>query len=243
MTLYAPGGESEKTRTLNKLQNPTRCADAQSAAEELRAWERWKNRAQTLHGVVDARSYHFGTGCCRDHCRMFDKGQNSEMAFWGSLVRSLLQVHSKPTMDTVKQFQNHLLGEMEQLASLSAVRKGVVASSKAGGTGLTPNPKAKSPQAQGQAPNEKPPKAKTPCMFFGNRDTGCSRGRKCPQLHSWDGVPDKPSRCRECSSTKHFAKDCPTQANDAGKRKGKGQTRESSWQFDTGSQALFGLSG
>ena len=34
MTLYAPGGESEKTLTLNKLQNPTRCTDAQSAAQE-----------------------------------------------------------------------------------------------------------------------------------------------------------------------------------------------------------------
>ena len=134
------------------------------------------------------------------------------MAFRVSLVRSLLQVDSKPTMDTVMQFHNHLLGEMEQLASLSPVRKGVVASSPSGGTGLTPNPKAKSLQAQGQDPNDKPPKAKTPCMFFGKRDTGCSRGRTCPYLHSWDGVPDKPSRCRECSSTKHFAKDCPTKA-------------------------------
>ena len=154
---------------------------------------------------------------------VFDKGQNSEMAFRVSLVRSLLQVDSKPTMDTVMQFHNHLLGEMEQLASLSPVRKGVVASSPSGGTGLTPNPKAKSLQAQGQDPNDKPPKAKTPCMFFSKRDTGCSRGRKCPYLHSWDGVPDKPSRCRECSSTKHFAKDCPTKANDAGKGKGKGK--------------------
>ena len=109
---------------------------------------------------------------------VFDKGQNSEMAFRVSLVRSLLQVDSKPTMDTVLQFHNHLLGEMEQLASLSPVRKGVVASSPSGGTGLTPNPKAKSLQAQGQDPNDKPPKAKTPCMFFGKRDTGCSRGRK-----------------------------------------------------------------
>ena len=48
MTLFAHGGESEKTLTLNKLQKPTRCTDAQSAAEELRAWERWKNRAQIL---------------------------------------------------------------------------------------------------------------------------------------------------------------------------------------------------
>ena len=145
------------------------------------------------------------------------------MPFRVSLVRSLLQVGSKPTMDTVMQFHNHLLGEMEQLASLSPVRKGVVASSPSGGTGPTPNPKAKSLQTQGQDPNDKPPKAKTPCMFFGKRDTGCSRGRKCPYLHSWDGVPDKPSRCRECSSTKHFAKDCPTKASDAGKGKGKGK--------------------
>ena len=45
MTLYAPGGECGKTLTLTKLQNPTRCTDAQSAAEEFRAWERWKNHA------------------------------------------------------------------------------------------------------------------------------------------------------------------------------------------------------
>ena len=43
---------------------------------------------------------------------VFDKGQNSETAFRVSLVRSLLQVDSKPTMDTVMQFHNHLLGEM-----------------------------------------------------------------------------------------------------------------------------------
>ena len=171
MTLYAPGGEFEKTVRLNKLQNPTRCTDAQGmgAMEE----------SCSGPGVVDARAYHFGKGCCCQPC--------------------------------------------EQLASLSPVRKGVVASSPSRGTGLTPNPKAKSLQPQGPDPNEKPPKAKTPCTFFGKRDTGCSRGRKCPYLHSWDGVPEKPPRCRECSSTKHFAKDCPTKANDAGNGKGKGK--------------------
>ena len=49
---------------------------------------------------------------------VFEKGQNSEMAFRMSLFRSLLQVDSKPTMDTVMQFHNHRLGKMEQLASL-----------------------------------------------------------------------------------------------------------------------------
>ena len=142
-----------------------------------------------------------------------------------SLVRSLFEVDSKPPMDTVMWFHNHVLGEMEQLASLSPVQKGVFASAStpSGGTGLTLNPKAKSLQAQGSDPNEKPPAAKTPCMFFRKRDTGSTGGRKWPYLHSWDGVPDKPSRCRECSSKKHFAKDCVTKANDAGKGKGKGK--------------------
>ena len=179
MTLHAPGGESENTLTLNKLQDPTRCTDAQSAAEELRAWEPWKNRAQTL-GLLTPDPTILVKAVAGITAGVFDKGQNSEMAFRVSLVRSLVQVDSKPTMDTVMQFHNHLLGEMEQLPSPSPIRKGVVASSPSGGTGLTPNLKAKSLQAQGQDPNEKPPKAKTPCMFFGKRDTGCSRGRKCP---------------------------------------------------------------
>ena len=109
MTLYAPGGESEKTLTLNKLQNPTRCTDAQSAAEELRAWERWKNRAQTL-GLLTPDPTILVKAVAGITAGVFDTGQNSEMAFRVSLVRSLLQVDSKPTMDTVMQFQYHLLG-------------------------------------------------------------------------------------------------------------------------------------
>ena len=151
MTLYAPGGESEKTLMLNKLQNPTRCTDAQSAAEELKAWERWKNRAVLTPDPTTLVKAVAGIAA-----GVFDKGQNSDVASRVSLVRSLLQEGSRPTMDTVMQFHNHLLGEMEQLASLYPARTGVVASSTSGGTGLTRNPKAKSLQAQGQDPNEKP---------------------------------------------------------------------------------------
>ena len=79
MTLYAPGGESEKTLTLNKLQNPTRCTDAQSAAEELRAWERWKNRAQTL-GLLTPDPTILVRAVAGITAGVFDKGQNCEMA-------------------------------------------------------------------------------------------------------------------------------------------------------------------
>ena len=155
---------------------------------------------------------------------VFDNGQNSEMAFRVSLVRSLLQVDSKPTMDTVMQFHNHLsVVRWSSWPHYPQSGRAWLQAEKARRAGLTPNLKAKSLHAQGHDPNEKPPKAKTPCMSFGPRDTGYSRGRKCPYLRSLDGVPDKPSRCRECLSTKHFAKDCPTKANDAGKGKGNGK--------------------
>ena len=123
MTLYAPGGESEKTLTLKKLQNPTRCTDPQLAAEELRAWERWKKRAETL-GLLTPDPTILVKGLASIISGVLEKAVNREIAFRASLVRSVLQVDSKPTMDTVMQFHGHLLGEMEQLAS-TAPRKGV----------------------------------------------------------------------------------------------------------------------
>ena len=123
MTLYAPGGESEKTLTLKKLQNPTRCTDPQLAAEELRAWERWKKRAETL-GLLTPDPTILVKGLASIISGVLEKAVNREIAFRTSLVRSVLQVDSKPTLDTVMPFHGHLLGEMGQLAS-TAPRKGV----------------------------------------------------------------------------------------------------------------------
>ena len=77
-----------------------------------------------------------------------EKAVNREIAFRTSLVRSVLQVDSKPTMDTVMQFHGHLLGEMEQLAS-TAPRKGVA--------NQTSNPNANNnqePQVKGLQANQ-----------------------------------------------------------------------------------------
>ena len=60
MTLYAAGGESEKTLALNKLQNPTRCTDTHG----MGAME------ESCSRVVDTRPIHFGEGCCQDHCNV-----------------------------------------------------------------------------------------------------------------------------------------------------------------------------
>ena len=114
MTMYAPGGESEKTLTLKKLHSPSRCTDPQLAADELRAWERWKKRAETF-GLLTPDPTILLKGLASITSGIRGKAVNRETAFRASLV---LQVASKPTMDTVTQYHGHLLGEMEQLASI-----------------------------------------------------------------------------------------------------------------------------
>ena len=89
MTLYAPGGESEKSLTLKKLQTPTRCTDPQLAADELRAWERWKKRAETL-GLLTPDPTILVKGLASVTSGVLEKAVNREIAFRTSLVRSVL---------------------------------------------------------------------------------------------------------------------------------------------------------
>ena len=48
ITLYQPGGEAERSRILNNLQNPPEEADPQKVVEALRSWDRWLRRCKEL---------------------------------------------------------------------------------------------------------------------------------------------------------------------------------------------------
>ena len=217
MTLYAPGGESEKSLTLKKLQTPTRCTDPQLAADELRAWERWKKRAETL-GLLTPDPTILVKGLASITSGILEKAVNREIAF--------RQVDSKPTMDTVTQFHGHLLGEMEQLAS-TAPRKGVANQTSNPNANNNQEPQVKGLQANqpndaaSKAEAEKARKASTPCRFFGKKDSGCPKGKNCVFKHDWSGIPDKPPRCKSCAGLGHFAQDCPNSKGDNPKGKGK----------------------
>ena len=225
MTLYAPGGESEKSLTLKKLQTPTRCTDPQLAADELRAWERWKKRAETL-GLLTPDPTILVKGLASITSGILEKAVNREIAFRTSLVRSVLQVDSKPTMDTVMQFHGHLLGEMEQLAS-AAPQKGVANQASNPNANNNQEPQVKGLQANqpndaaSKAEAEKARKASIPCRFFGKKDSGCPKGKNCVFKHDWTRIPEKPPRCRSCAGLGHFAQDCPNSKGDNPKGKGK----------------------
>ena len=218
MTLYALGDESEKSLTLKKLQNPTRCRDPQLAADELRAWERWKKRAETLRLLTPDPTI-LVKGLASITSGILEKAVNREIAFRTSLVRSVLQGDSKPTMDTVMQFHGHLLGEMEQLAS-TALRKGVANQTSNPNANNNQEPQVKGLQANqpndaaSKAEAEKARKASTPCRFFGKKDSGCPKGKNCVFKHDWSGIPDKPPHCKSCAGLGHFAQDCPNSKGD-----------------------------
>ena len=241
LTLYQPGGETEKRLVLDQLQSPTPQTEPFKAAKSLRDWERWFRRAGDvgvstpdptvllralsviMQGVLEA---------------------NSEAAFRTSLVRTTLKLDTKPTHESVIAFHKHLLAEAEALAS------GSKRTAKGGGSMETVRaappekaPRIKGMQAAGGSDVPAPKTKATPpappsttaasqkqCKWFAKTDAGCKRGAECQFAHEWGSTP-KAGRCLVCSSISHVKKDCPTREKGPGsgqRARGDQQQRSSS---------------
>ena len=225
LTLYQPGGEEEKLRTLQQLQNPPRESDAGKAVESLRAWNRWLRRCDELNiqapdPSLQARALN---SIVKD---VFEK--SSEASFRTQLVRSNLKIDSNPTKESVEKLYKHLMGECETLvtavplttvstttpllkpeAKLKPVKPEARPTTPTATTSPTQtrSPSQNTSMSGGEEDKEK--KATIPCKFFGKTYKGSARLAKCPFLHSWEGLEkEKPSRCLACGG-KHMAKDCP----------------------------------
>ncbi|CAE7033302.1 RE2, partial [Symbiodinium sp. KB8] len=110
LTLYQPGGEEEKYRTLQQLQAPPQESEAPKAVEALRAWHRWLRRCRELNiQAPDPSLLVRGLNA-------IVKGvleRHSEASFRTNLVRSNLRVDTNPSYETVDKFYKHLMGECE----------------------------------------------------------------------------------------------------------------------------------
>ena len=188
LTLYRPGGENEKIMILSQLQSPPKHSDPGKAAEALRAWLRWLQRADDV-SVAKPDPSILARGLTAMTAEILQK--NPEAMFRTSLVKSTFQLDTVPTMTSVLEFHRHLTSEILEGAKVRSLEK--------------------------EKEREKPPTSSTkrPCKFFAKDDAGCRRGANCQYEHSWDGVSKK-RRCLFCSGVGHLQKDCPTKGQKGG---------------------------
>ncbi|CAL1143731.1 unnamed protein product [Cladocopium goreaui] len=119
-TTFQPGGLAEKEVILRSLEMPQEAATVAEAVSSLRKWMRWRRRAMELQ-VSEPDPFLLLKGLGRIVRRPLEA--NRELNFRISLARSMLQVDSTPTKDTVGKFSTHLLAEMEQIAHLEGSTK------------------------------------------------------------------------------------------------------------------------
>ena len=230
MTLYQPGGEAERTRILHNLQCPNEESEPAKVVEALRSWERWLRRCKELSLATPDPTI-LSKGLNSMVRKVVEK--NPDMGFRTNLVRSTLQVDTRPSYETIDTYYKHLMAECEALAvsSSSLTTSGQAASTT---TVAKPEPKIRPMKTEPKAstptipttpsrttatPDSAPgeqeaaegfpsEKKDVPCKYFGRTYKGCARANKCPFRHSWDGLEkEKSSRCLACGG-KHMAKDC-----------------------------------
>ena len=94
MTLYQPGGEAERSRILSNLQNPPEESEPQKAVEALRAWDRWLRRCRELSLATPDPTI-LSKGLTKMVRKIVE--QNADMGFRTNLIKSTLQVDTRPT--------------------------------------------------------------------------------------------------------------------------------------------------
>ena len=199
MLSYQPGGLTERSAILSALESPPECNTVSAAMSQLRKWIRWKRRATEVGvAIPDASILMRGLG------RIVKKIVLGfpELSFRLSLVRSGLLVDTVPTHETVSQYSEHLLAEMEQMGQQAKKKDG----HQEGPPKLRKFEESSKTEdamkASGRSSEESEQKKK-PCRFF-NTDNGCKRGKSCQFLHNLDGQ----RRCWTCGSKGHLAPAC-----------------------------------
>ena len=195
-TTFQPGGLAEKEVILRSLETPVEASTVAEAVSALRKWMRWMRRRAMELQVSEPDPFLLLKGLGRIIRRPLEA--NRELNFRISLARSMLQVDSTPTKDTVGKFATHLLAEMEQIAHLEGSKKS--SNSKEAPKPAQPEVRIKKME-EGKGKSGKGERA--PCKFFTTPE-GCRKGKGC----TWAHTLDEQKRCWNCGSTQHFAPAC-----------------------------------
>ena len=116
MLLYQPGGLAERTAILSALESPQEATTVSMAITQLRRWVRWKRRATEV-GVSLPDSTILVRGLSKLMKRVV--ASHPDLSFRLSLARNSLLIDTVPNHESVSQYSEHLLAELEQMGHQS----------------------------------------------------------------------------------------------------------------------------
>ena len=198
-TVYQPGGPHERARVLQNLQDPQIPDTMAQCLVALRAWPRAMQRCQDM-GMMHPDGSVLAKALTSVSSRFI--AGNSDAAFRTQLLRSTLRIDGQPTMESVRQYQQHLQAEIENMIAAGVDQGSIRPRIKSLTTPRTPGGGDEQPTT---------PKNKVPCRFF-FKAQGCRRGSKCPYGHDMTtlGKSERSRKCLACGSEDHRQRDCPT---------------------------------
>ena len=214
MTIYQPGGLSEKSIILKALEQPPEATCLASALVGLRRWLRWKRRAAEVQVALPDPSV-LVKGLNKLVKKVLDS--NKELGFRINLAKSTLMVESIPREETVHKLAEHLVAEVEAIAHLE-VRGGKGEKQEVVKHVLKKFEEGKGGEKGGAKGFGSPEKTSSTCRFFIS-EYGCKKGKQCQFAH----ILDDQKRCWNCGSTQHYAPKCDRPREAEGKGGGKGE--------------------
>ena len=174
--LYQPGSTTERAAVLKLLEGAPAGENPEEAVTALRRWRRHLNRAVDM-GITPPDASLQLRGLDLIIAKVVER--DAGLSFRLSLARHTLQLQNRPTQETVLQFYDHALAEIQQLAPLKGKSQGGQEATKlrvhgaSAGTGESTSPTSPS-SAKGSGKGAE----KTPCKFFAS-DAGCKKGGSC----------------------------------------------------------------
>ena len=214
MTIYQPGGLSEKAIILKALEQPQEASCLSSALTGLRRWLRWKRRATEVQVALPDASV-LVKGLNKLVKKVLEN--NKELGFRINLAKTTLMVESIPRAETVHQLAEHLVAEIEAIAHLeSKAQRNEKPENKVAIKKFEEQQRfGEKGGSKGHSNGER----STPLCRFFISEAGCKKGKACTFGH----VLDDQRRCWNCGSTQHYAPKCDRPREGEGKGVGKGE--------------------